>query len=171
MTPIDVTDLKAAPGSSRSVGLIDPIPGLAVSLAKIPEDRPIQCSLLLEGVSDGVLVSGTLSSRVDLTCARCLRAFDGSVEVRVRELFSAVPDEDGYPLVEPGEIDLEPMIRDAVVLALPFAPVCRAGCLGLCPRCGKDRNIGACTCPEHDADPRWAALDALAESFERVDQD
>ena len=171
MTPVDVADLLAQPGSSRKKKVSETFEDMGLALAKVPEDAPIAGTLLLEGVSDGVLASGTLSGRVEMACARCLEPFEGGVEVKVRELFSAEPDEDGYPLVEPGEIDLEPMIRDAVVLALPFAPVCRPDCLGLCGRCGKNLRLGECTCPEQHVDPRWAALEGLAEQLERADQD
>ena len=171
MSAIDITDLLAQPGASRHKTVSEALEGLVVGLASVPEEAPIAGTLLLEGVSDGVLVSGTLSGRVSLTCARCVRPFQGAVEVQVRELFSKVPDDDGYPIVEPGEIDLEPMIRDAVVLALPFAPVCRPDCLGLCGRCGKDRNLGECTCPEHDIDPRWSALEGIAEQLQRAESD
>ena len=76
----------------------------------------------------------------------------------MQELFAAgaEPDGDEYPLVE-GQVDLEPLIRDVVVLAMPFAPLCRPECRGLCARCGGDLNLGACTCPP-EADPRWAPL-------------
>ena len=80
-------------------------------------------------------------------------------DVPVQELFApgAEPDDEHeYPLVE-GHLDLEPMIRDAVVPSLPFAPLCRPDCLGLCERCGGDRNLGECSCPP-ETDPRWSPL-------------
>lgn len=81
--------------------------------------------------------------------------------VSVDELFEseAVAGET-YPL--DGEIlDLEPLIRDALVLELPQAPVCRVDCEGLCPECGIDRNVQTCTCAPEHLDPRWAALQSL----------
>jgi uncharacterized protein len=78
--------------------------------------------------------------------------------VRVQELFTpeARPEDDEYPLRDE-TVDLEPLLRDAVVLAMPFAPLCREDCLGLCGRCGGDRNLGECSCgPEIDV--RWAPL-------------
>jgi uncharacterized protein len=155
---IDVRDLVGHPGSSRSIHLAEPVPGLATELAAVPEDRDVDGELLLESVVEGILVSGPLEGRMQLRCARCLREFDAPFELVVQELFVArdAGREEPYPLDE-GVVDLEPMIRDAVILAMPFAPLCRPDCLGLCERCGGDRNVGECTCPP-DSDPRWSAL-------------
>lgn len=161
MSPVDVTDLLDRPGESRPVSVDEPIEGLKVALAEVPGDVPVHADLLLESVTEGILVSGSLSVAVQLTCARCLSPLEGSVEARVQELFSPNPGEEDYPLDEAGVVDLEPLVRDAVVLALPFAPLCMPDCLGLCARCGGNRNRSECTCSEPLVDPRWAVLDAL----------
>ena len=124
---------------------------------------PVRADLLLESVVEGILVSGPISGRAALSCARCLRWFQDGFGVEVRELFSrgAGPGGEEYPLSVEGEIDIEPMIRDAVLLSLPFSPLCRPDCRGLCERCGGDRNLEDCTCGPEPADPRWAALDGL----------
>ncbi|HET6915863.1 MAG TPA: DUF177 domain-containing protein [Acidimicrobiales bacterium] len=71
-------------------------------------------------------------------------------------------DEETYPLK--GELlDLQPLVRDALLLDLPLAPLCREDCKGLCPTCGADLNDGPCSCARAPADPRWAALDLLKE--------
>src|ERR671919_489075 len=76
-------------------------------------------------------------------CARCLKPFEEEFRVEVRELFApgASDEADQYPVTE-GHIDLEPMVRDAMVLGMPFSPLCRPDCLGLCERCGGGRNPG-----------------------------
>jgi DUF177 domain-containing protein len=155
---IDVRDLTGRPGSSREVRISEPIPGLGTQLAEVPEDRPIGGNLLLESVVEGILVSGPLRGTMVLTCARCLKPFETAFDLEVRELFApeATPDDDEYPLAE-GAVDLEPMIRDAVLLAMPFAPLHSSDCLGLCGRCGGDRNLGECRC-EPEVDGRWAPL-------------
>ena len=114
--------------------------------------------LLLESVVEGILVTGPLVGSMLLTCARCLRPFQAEFRLDVQELFApgAEQDDDEYPLEE-GVLDLEPMIRDAVMLAMPFAPLCKPDCLGLCPRCGGDRNVGECRCPP-EVDERWSPL-------------
>ncbi len=161
MRSIDVHDLLHRPGASRRWRGSETLEGVATEMASLPEDAAVRIELLLESVVEGILASGTLSGRIAFRCARCLKDFDRSVEVRVRELFAHAPvdEQDQYPITD-GEIDLEPMVRDAVLLSMPFSPLCKGDCLGLCPRCGGDRNLGECACgPE--TDPRWAALSSL----------
>jgi uncharacterized protein len=158
---IDVSDLLERPGSSRPLHVEEPIDGLATELARVPEDRPVRGDLLLESVVEGVLVRGPLSGVMVVSCARCLKPIEVPFRFDVQELFAigATGEDDEYPLSE-GELDLEPMIRDTVVLSMPFAPLCRPGCLGLCGRCGGDRNLGECTCPP-EVDERWSVLTGL----------
>jgi DUF177 domain-containing protein len=160
-TVVDVRDLVDSPGSSRPVRMDEAIAGLATQVALVPEDRLVGGTLLLESVTDGILVSGRVSGVMTLACARCLKSFDRAFDLEVQELFvpGAQPDDDEYPLND-GHLDLEPMIRDVVMLSMPFAPACRPDCRGLCPRCGGDRNLGECTCTA-EVDPRWAPLSDL----------
>jgi uncharacterized protein len=169
---VDVRELIAHPGASRHHELRAPVPGLRLELAAVPEDTPVEGDLLFESVVDGILVTGPLSGPLTLTCARCLKEFDGRVDVEVQELYSRATDRTegagrpdsaagDYALTPEGSLDLEPLVRDSVMLALPFSPLCRPDCLGLCERCGGDRNLGECSCVEEPVDARWAALDSL----------
>lgn len=159
MDLLDVRDLLATPGASRRVTVEESFGDLGTEVARIPGEPPVRLEVLLESVVEGIVVSGPLSGRIAYRCARCLRPFDRDFEVQVHELFSpdATDEGDEYPISGEGHIDLEPMVRDAVVLELPFSPLCRPDCRGLCERCGGDRNLGECTCGP-DVDPRWAAL-------------
>ncbi|TMK86320.1 MAG: DUF177 domain-containing protein [Actinobacteria bacterium] len=156
--PIDVRDLLGHPGASRTVHVGEPVAGLATQVASVPEDRPVAGDLLFESVIEGLLVSGSLEGTMALVCARCLKPIESAFRIDVQELFApgATPTDDEYPVTD-GSVDLEPMIRDAVVLAMPFAPLCRPDCQGLCERCGGDRNLGECACPP-ETDSRWSAL-------------
>jgi uncharacterized protein len=158
---LDVRDLVGQPGASRSVHLTEPVEGLSTEVARVPEDRLVAADLELESVVEGILVSGEVIAQAELSCARCLTSVHGVLRVDVEELFApeAGPTDDEYPLME-GRVDLEQMIRDALVPAMPFAPLCRPECLGLCERCGGDRNRGECSCPP-EVDPRWAPLVGL----------
>jgi uncharacterized protein len=161
MDPVDVRDLIARPGSSREVHVAQGIRGLATGLAEVPPESPVRVDVLMESLVEGILVSGPLSGTVEYRCARCLRSFTDQFLIEVTELFAsdASEDDDEYPLGD-GMIDLEPMVRDAVLLSMPFSPLCRPDCLGLCERCGGDRNLGECHCPPR-RDPRWAGLESL----------
>ena len=163
MIAIDVRDLVGHPGHSRSVHLDEAVEGLSLELAAVPEDAPIEADLLLESVVEGILVSGPLRGSMRLSCARCLKTFEQPFDVAVHELFISGTVEDGeeYPLAEDGALDIEPMVRDAVLLSMPFSPLCRPDCRGLCERCGGDRNLGECRCAPQAADPRWEVLNEI----------
>ncbi|HEX2031236.1 MAG TPA: DUF177 domain-containing protein [Actinomycetota bacterium] len=162
MDAVDVGDLLGSPGASRRVRREEPLEGLATELAEVPADDPVRIELLLESVVEGIVASGPVSGRMRFRCARCLKGFSEAFSVEVSELFAVdrtPDDEETYPVRE-GTIDLEPMVRDVVVLSMPFSPLCRDDCLGLCERCGGDRNAGECSC-EPVVDARWAPLAGL----------
>ena len=163
MRAIDVRDLLGHPGSADTVLVDEPLGGLHMELADVPADSAIRGDLLLESVVEGILVTGSLSGEMTLRCARCLVEFAQGFDVEVSELFGRQPAEadDGYALSPGGQLDPEQMVRDAVLLEMPFSPLCRSDCKGLCERCGGDRNLGECTCTEPPADPRWAGLERL----------
>lgn len=138
-------------------GVID---DLTCSGSAVPDHAEVEADVVLESVVGGVAVSGTVRAPWSATCRRCLEPAGGALVVPVREHFTEQGDgEETYPLHD-GEVDLEPMVRDAVLLELPQAPLCSAGCRGLCPQCGANRNLEPCSC-QAPRDPRWARLDAL----------
>jgi uncharacterized protein len=166
---IDVRDLVGRPGVWRSAEVTGTIDDLATELAGLPADTPVTAELLLESLEEGILASGRLQGVLSLRCARCLTSFEQALDVEIRELFAPFPHEDSdeYPLEPEGFLAPEQMIRDVVGVELPFAPVCRPDCRGLCGRCGGDLNLGECTCSEPDIDPRWAGLGELFEVLHR----
>lgn len=159
---LDTHDLTRRAGELRTVQTTVAAPSeLGIAVIRVPEGSPVALDLRLESVVEGVLVTGTAVAQLEGECVRCLTGITDEVEVDVQELFTypgvAVSDEETSRL-EGELIDLEPVLRDAIVLELPFQPVCRPDCRGLCPDCGVDLN----TDPEHDhadaVDPRWAKL-------------
>ncbi len=112
----------------------------------------------LERVPDGIVVRGTLSTAWASACSRCLEPVGGDISVHVDELFELVPLEGETYQLDEDVIDLEPMVRDALLLELPLAPLCDPDCAGLCATCGVNRNVTACECVTTEIDPRWAAL-------------
>jgi uncharacterized protein len=134
--------------------------------ARVPDGAPVDVDLVLESLTDGVTVSGSVRTVWTGTCRRCLGRAEGEVVAEVHELYQAHPtSEDAFPF-DGEQIDLEPMVRELVLMELPLAALCRDDCAGLCPTCGADLNAGPCGCAAGDRDPRWAALDALRESPE-----
>jgi uncharacterized protein len=161
---VDTRDLGRRPGSMRHSSRTLPAPaGLGQDPIAVPAGSDVDLDLRLESVVEGVLVSATAGVRVEGECVRCLDPLSLRQEVTFRELYyypdHAVDDHEAARLQ--GElIDLEPVLRDTVVLGLPFQPVCRPDCPGLCPRCGA-RLADEPGHAHDETDPRWAALDAL----------
>lgn len=160
-------------GSVREETRTIPAPAdLRVELAEVPAGAPVELSVQLEAVTEGVLVTGTVTAPVSGECARCLEPVATSVETSFQELYAYEPafsedDEDG--LVLDGDLlDLEPVFRDAVVLALPLSPLCTDDCPGLCAECGV-RLADAGPGHQHgDAVlPQWEGL----RQFDRFDFD
>jgi uncharacterized protein len=132
-----------------------------------PQDVPV--SFHLESTNTGIVVRGTVSARYHDTCRRCLKDLTDRTAVEIGEIYQReITDPDAYPL-EGEQLNLAPLVREHLLLALPDAPLCRADCPGLCPVCGADRSNPAeadCGCSVAAADPRWEALEALRERFE-----
>jgi len=168
---VSVADILGRPGVYRELNLDAAVPGVHTALARLTP-RPAHADLKAESVVEGILVTGRVEAGATLECARCLKEFGGDVSVDVCELFvapghEAAADEDSYR-VAGQEIDLEPMVRDALALALPLNPVCEEMCRGMCARCGKDLSRGPCGCTEDELDPRWAELSALKDRLKEV---
>jgi len=138
-----------------------------VEMVGVPEGAELELDLRFESVLEGVLVTGTAWVPLVGECGRCLDPIASTFEADFQELF-VYPDtrsggnaEDDELRLEDDLIDLEPVLRDAVLLALPLSPLCRDDCPGLCPDCGV-RLADAGPDHHHDAaDPRWAALQGL----------
>ncbi len=120
----------------RSVKRTAPAPpSLGAGMVSVPEGAELELDVQLERVTDGVLVTGTVRAPLTGECARCLDSFASATEVRFTELFTHDADDEGYGL-DGDLLDLEPALRDALVLELPLAPLCAEDCPGLCSECG-----------------------------------
>ena len=157
-----VFDIRTlGPGSVRTDTRISPAPAdLGAGLVRIPAGADLRLDVQLEGVTEGVLATATVTAPLAGECARCLEPFTAVTTVRFQELFALADDvagPDGYVL-DAGLLDLEPALRDALVLELPLAPLCAEDCPGLCAECGvRLADAG----PDHGHErrgPLWAAL-------------
>ncbi|MDQ0845342.1 MULTISPECIES: DUF177 domain-containing protein [unclassified Streptomyces] len=184
----DTHELGRRPGALQRLSrTVDAPKDLGIAdVIGVPEDAPVELDLRLESVMEGVLVTGTARATAEGECVRCLEPLRQEVAADFQEMFTypdaddrgrsrtaepADDEEDEDRLfLEDGLFDLEPVLRDAVVLALPMQPVCRETCEGLCPECGVrlDENPDH----HHDAvDIRWAALQGLAETVQDGEKD
>lgn len=171
---VPVSDLSKRPGSEREFDAQLPAPADAgVQLIGVPEGEEMDLSLGFQTVSEGVFVQGSVRTRAVGECSRCLRGIDLDVNEHVAELVfwperqKALVDEGDeeaaeLPVVVDDHIDLEPIIRDAIVLSLPFTPVCEPGCAGLCAECGERWENLPDDHKHEKFNPAFSALDALA---------
>ena len=163
---VDLRELGRRAGSMQELERTLPAPpGWKVELIGVPEAAPVHARLRLESVMEGVLVSGEVEVPLTGSCARCLEPIEDSLTLDVQELYAyegstteETSDEDEVRLVEGEHIDLEPMLRDTVVLSLPLAPVCDEDCAGLCAGCGQRLDDLPPDHTHEQTDPRWAGL-------------
>jgi uncharacterized protein len=176
---LDISRLGRRPGSMIEVDQTVSNPArIGLDLVGIDKDAPIDLELRLESVSEGVLVTGTVSAPTSGECARCLTPITGRVEIDLTELFAypdsatdETTDADDFGRVGatgvPDTVDLEQPIIDAIGLALPFKPLCGPDCAGLCPECGVALATAEPGHHHEQLDPRWAKLSGFLERDER----
>jgi uncharacterized protein len=156
-----VHDLMHRPGEMRERTLAFPAPEqLGEGAATVAAGSPVDIDLRLEGLHEGILVTGEVDVTATGECVRCLDPVRLAVQVEFQELFAYSPDEAFDFEVRDDHVDLEPVVRDAVVLSLPFQPVCRPDCPGLDPATGEKLSSQPEDQPRA-ADPRWAALEGF----------
>jgi uncharacterized protein len=164
---VPVTELLRRPGSRRFLHLRLDAEGLALGGdAQVADGTDVEVDVVIESLADGLTVNGEVRTEWRGTCGRCLGPAVGPVTAEVQELYQVRPSsEEAFPF--DGELlDLEPMVRELVLMELPLMPLCRDDCAGLCPTCGADRNAQPCSCVADERDERWSALDALRSSLD-----
>ncbi len=149
---------------------------MGVELIGVPEGSPMAIALELQSVSEGVFVQGNVGVTLEGQCSRCLRDLALDEDETVGELvfyperkaaFVADGDEEAeeFPEIVDDHIDLEPILRDAVVIGLPFRPLCRPDCPGLCSDCGEPWDNLPDDHAHEKLDPRFDALAALQDQL------
>jgi uncharacterized protein len=162
---LGVHDLMHRPGEMREQTLPIAVPEkLGEGLVAVAEGDVIELDLRLESVHEGILVSAEAVATASGVCGRCLREIALPVEVDFQELFAYSSTEAYDYEVRNDHVDLEPLVRDAVVLALPFQPVCQPDCPGLDPETGERLADRTDTTSREGTDSRWSALEAFAAS-------
>ncbi len=166
---LNTGQLPRAPGAMRSADRVVAAPkDLGLALIGVPEGADLRLQLRLESVTEGVLVTGTVAATTVGECGRCLRPISTELDVTIQELFAypnsttdATTEEDEIGRLQDDLIDLEPLVRDTVVLALPVTPLCRDDCPGLCSECGAHWDDLPADHHHRQEDPRWAELKKL----------
>lgn len=167
---VPVRALRRTVGSTHAEHRRAPLGLLSVGDSVVTADSPVDCAVVLAAIDGGVEVSGRIVAPYAGVCRRCSQPVTGEVVAQIREVYRArterereqADDDETYELGV-DYLDLALAARDAILLDLPVAPLCRRECRGLCDRCGADRNLAPCACSTAAFDDRWAALDALRE--------
>ena len=171
---VPVRDLVRRPGAQHQVSETFPTPVvLGTDVIGVPEGKDIELNVSLDSLSEGIWVSGTVHALAVGECGRCLDEVRLDVDASVQGLFTTSPGAQDEDDEEPEDVfefdgetlDLEDVVRDAVVTSLPFTPLCRPDCPGLCDQCGARLEDD----PDHThevIDPRWSALQSLTEEKE-----
>jgi uncharacterized protein len=156
---VNVRDVVNRPGEMREQRLAIPVGDpMGEGLVSVQAGSELDLAVRLESVHEGVLVTAEVDAVAEGECGRCLIDIALPVEVEFQELFAYHSGEAFEYEVQDDHVDLESLIRDAVVLSLPFQPVCRPDCPGLDPETGlRLADHPELVTPEH-SDPRWAAL-------------
>jgi uncharacterized protein len=174
---LDTRELGRRPGSQREVSRTVPAPAdLGIEVLHVAPGAQVELDLRLEAVMEGVLVTGTATADLEGECVRCLDPIVETLDVSFQELYvyddsrdsrdqPSDEEDDGVSMLEDDLLDLEPLLRDAVVLALPFQPLCEEDCPGLCTECGAQLREDPDHTHEAPIDPRWAALGSLEQDL------
>jgi uncharacterized protein len=171
---VDTTKLPRQPGATRALRRTVPAPAdLGLELISVPAGSDLELDLTLTSVSEGVYVSGQIRGSLTGECGRCLNPINDAFDVPLAELYAyedstteETTDSDEVGRMDGDLIDIEPAVRDAVVLTLPTNPVCRPDCPGLCPECGVHFDDLPADHRHEIIDQRWAALRNLSNNKE-----
>ena len=151
---------------------------MGLDLIGVPEGAPLVLDLRLESVTEGVLVTGSATAPITGQCGRCLDPVADELVVDICELFAyahsttdATTERDEVYRIDGDVLDVEPVVHESVILGLPWTPLCRPDCAGLCPTCGQRLDDLPAGHAHDQIDPRWAALAALREPTDSAPAD
>lgn len=171
---VSVRDFARRPGAQRNFSETFPAPAVfGTDVISVPEGDDLRLDLSLESVSEGIWVSGTVAGTARGECSRCLDDVAIDVAAPVQAMFVAPgaemddgeDDSEDVHRFDGDTLDLEAVVRDAVVTTLPFTPLCDSDCPGLCDQCGA--RLADDPDHHHDVvDPRWAALETVMKKEE-----
>ena len=160
---VNLHELPRRVGEHKSYSLNFPAPeAIGNPLLEIPAGESLEISFEAESVADGVLISGSVRSHAKGECGRCLEKISEDINQKFQELFfyeNRIEESDDDLFVMDGDFaDIETPIRDAVVLAMPINPLCKADCKGLCSECGEKLELLEPGHMHEKIDPRWSGL-------------
>ncbi|HZO34778.1 MAG TPA: DUF177 domain-containing protein [Gaiellaceae bacterium] len=164
MTSFDLRQAKLRPGEAYHDELEVELQALDFGGQRyLPVPEKVPAVLEISRANTGTVLALSFTVRLHGPCYRCLGDAVLELPLAVREYQAESPEDEQLttPYLHGTNLDVSSWARDSVALALPDKILCRPDCAGLCPVCGKNLNEEPHTHEEHEADPRWAALEAL----------
>jgi uncharacterized protein len=149
--------------------------GSGVRLVKGPA---LKCRLRRAAAQGEFRLDGRVVAGIEAECDRCLTLYTIPIDISFEVYYAPIErltQAEEVPLSQQDLvygfyrdhlIDVDTLVREQLLLALPFRRLCREDCLGLCPHCGADLNRGACFCPQTIGDPRWEGLLSLKKELQ-----
>lgn len=142
---------------------------------------PIRGAIELTRAGKGIVVRSNLSTTVELSCCRCLDAFDDEILVQFEEMYYPVFDlatgqalrlefdniDSEFLIENVDQLDLSEAVRQHIEISKPLMPRCQSECLGICPECGADRNSSLCACVDETLDVRLAPIQEMLRQMEQ----
>lgn len=168
MFQLDVEMLKRAPGDFIRLELLEELPPFELHGEMLEFSAPVKASLVASNTGSTIVVEGSVSGKINLTCDLCLEPFDYFFEVPVNESYAQAPEHGGAEVVlySGDVIDITPEVIKAIILSLPMKFICVEDCRGLCLKCGCNLNKIQCDCVTEEIDPRLSVLQALFKKSE-----
>jgi len=164
---VDISNIVKSNGASMDLEFHEGLDGMET----ISEDHVFGNNFEFIGKlanTDGILrLTGRLKAEYSTVCYRCLKPLNGVLDLPIGEIFEKHRgrDDDEVYVYADDSLDIDKPLRDNIILSLPMKRLCSEECKGLCPKCGKDLNLGECNCGDDDADPRMKSLNDYFKSM------
>lgn len=167
---VDIRGVLDALGSSEDASGQLPLSDIALGDRAFSFAEPGSYSVTLTNTGGSIVGTGVVSATAHTECARCLCELEMPVTGEVQGFYvhpghdQDVPEEQEIEYIHDERVDIEPAVMQALVVALPFAPLHAEDCRGLCPTCGVDLNVEECDCePVGEGSPLAALKDLLGD--------
>lgn len=170
MFTIKLSELRGNPSTVQKYHYKEEFPSLTLAGEKIEFSTPVEVDIQVENMGLFIIVRGQIQTRVYRACSRCLEMVDSPILPKFELTFihqddleaaGIDEDSDAYEVFGDDPVNLQEIVMETILMALPMTTICQEECQGLCPNCGINLNYEKCNCESKDIDPRLAVLQNL----------
>ncbi len=163
---IDISDIIKTEGAFLQLDCSEKVDGID-QFEDISFDAPVTLKATLTNTGGLLKLDGILETHYKGKCSKCLKEVEADLKLKIRETIvngeKFHEDIEAYTY-EGKFVDLDRVIKDNIILSLPMRLLCRENCKGVCPVCGRDRNIEDCGCSQDDLNPKMEVLKKLLDN-------